>query len=69
MGGADASRRAGGFHHGSQLPQQDLAGARPMAEVLHEPLHFIRLPQCPQHDAFEDAISAAETYVLLDDMR
>jgi DNA polymerase-3 subunit epsilon len=117
-----------------QLRQQDVAGARPMTEVLPELLHFIGprplvgywvgfdvrmlnayllailniklpnrqvdvaelyydrkygnappgtridlrftsilrdlgLPQRPQHDAFEDAIAAAETYVLLDDMR
>jgi DNA polymerase III subunit epsilon len=117
-----------------QLRQQDVAAARPMAEVLPELLHFIGsrplvgywinfdvrmldkyllamintrlpnrqidvsqlyydrkygnapagtridlryaairadlgLPVRPQHDAFEDALGAAEMYVLLEDMR
>jgi DNA polymerase III subunit epsilon len=117
-----------------QLRQQDVAAARPMAEVLPDLLHFIgsrplvgywisfdvrmldkyllamintrlpnhqidvsqlyydrkygtapagtridlryaairadlRLPARPQHDAFEDALGAAEMYLLLEDMR
>jgi DNA polymerase III subunit epsilon len=117
-----------------QLREQDVAGARPMAEVLPELLHFIesrplvgywvdfdvsmidkyllsminirlpnrridvsklyydrkfatappgtrvdlryaailadlKLPLRPQHDAFEDALGAAEMYLMLEDMR
>ena len=29
----------------------------------------LKLPPRPQHDAFEDALGAAEMYVLLEDMR